>query len=120
MRMGLGKRRWKPSTPGWTGFAGSARRWRTTSSKSFGRAANAPRLPEAGNHRRIVTARPRCAVWQYACRRRLLNDTVDPADATAIGRRFQLALGWLAIGALAGLRIPFLGVVVVAAFNVFY
>ena len=60
------------------------------------------------------------AVWQYACRHRLLNDTLDPADATAIGRRFQLALGWLAIGALAGLLIPFLGVAVIAAFNVFY
>jgi uncharacterized membrane protein len=60
------------------------------------------------------------AVWRYACRHRLLSDTLDPAAATAIGRRFQLALGWLAFGALAGLLIPFLGVAVIAAFNVFY
>jgi uncharacterized membrane protein len=60
------------------------------------------------------------AVWQYACRHRLLRESLDPADATAIGRRFRLALAWLAIGALLGLLIPFLGVAVIAAFNVFY
>ena len=60
------------------------------------------------------------AVWQYARRHRLLKDTLDPAGRTAIGRRFQLALVWLAIGALLGLPVPFLGVAVIAAFNVFY
>jgi TMEM175 potassium channel family protein len=60
------------------------------------------------------------AVWQYACRHRLLRETLDPAGLTAIGRRFQLALAWLAVGALLGLLIPVLGVAVIAAFNVFY
>jgi len=60
------------------------------------------------------------AVWQYARRHRLLKDTLDPAGRTAIGRRFQLALAWLAIGALLGLLVPVLGVAVIAAFNVFY
>jgi uncharacterized membrane protein len=60
------------------------------------------------------------AVWQYARRRRLLNTALDPAVATAIGRRFQLALGWLALGALLGAALPILGVLVIAAFNGFY
>jgi uncharacterized membrane protein len=60
------------------------------------------------------------AVWLYACRHRLLRESLDPAGATAIGRHFRLALAWLAIGALLGLLIPFLGVAVIAAFNVFY
>jgi uncharacterized membrane protein len=60
------------------------------------------------------------AVWQYARRHRLLSETLDPVGATAIGRRFQLALAWLTIGALLGLLTPFLGVAVIAAFNVFY
>ena len=59
-------------------------------------------------------------VWQYARRHRLLSETLDPADTTAIGRRFQLALAWLTTGVLLGLLIPFLGVAVIAAFNVFY
>ena len=60
------------------------------------------------------------AVWQYAGRHRLLSETLDAADATAISRRFQLALAWLTIGALLGLLIPLLGVAVIAAFNVYY
>ena len=60
------------------------------------------------------------AVWQYARRHRLLSETLDPADATAIGRRFQLALAWLTTGTLLGLLIPVLGVAAIAAFNVFY
>lgn len=60
------------------------------------------------------------AVWQYARRRGLLSETLDAAGATAIGRRFQLALAWLTAGALLGLLIPLLGVAVIAAFNVFY
>jgi uncharacterized membrane protein len=39
---------------------------------------------------------------------------------TAISRRFQLALAWLAIGALLGAFLPVLGVVVIAAFNAYY
>ena len=60
------------------------------------------------------------AVWHYARRHRLLSESLDPAGATAIGRRFQLALAWLTTGALLGLLIPFLGIAVIAAFNVFY
>ena len=60
------------------------------------------------------------AVWQYASRHRLLSETLEPAGATAIGRRFQLALAWLTAGALLGLLLPFLGIAVIAAFNVFY
>ena len=60
------------------------------------------------------------AVWQYAGRHRLLSDTLDPAGATAISTRFQLALAWLTTGALLGAVLPVLGVVVIAAFNAFY
>ena len=42
-----------------------------------------------------VTALTFNAVWRYAPRHGLLSDALDPAGATAIGRRFQLALaGW--------------------------
>jgi uncharacterized membrane protein len=67
-----------------------------------------------------VTALTFNAVWQYARRYRLLSQALDPAGATAIGRRFQLALAWLAAGALLGAALPVLGVVVVAAFNAYY
>jgi uncharacterized membrane protein len=60
------------------------------------------------------------AVWQYATRHRLLSDALEPAGATAIGRRFQLALAWLAAGALLGAVLPVLGLVVIVAFNAFY
>jgi uncharacterized membrane protein len=60
------------------------------------------------------------AVWQYARRRGLLSDALDPAGATAIGRRFQLALVWLATGALLGAVLPILGLAMVVAFNAFY
>ena len=60
------------------------------------------------------------AVWRYACRHRLLSETLDPAGARAIGRRFQLALAWLTAGALLGLLVPLAGVAVIAAFNAFY
>src|SRR5262250_2108434 len=60
------------------------------------------------------------AVWQYAGHHRLLTETLDPAGATAIGRRFELALAWLTAGALLGLLLPVLGVALIAAFNVFY
>jgi uncharacterized membrane protein len=60
------------------------------------------------------------AVWQYACRHRLLSEALAPAGATAIGRRFQLALAWLATGALLGALLPVFGVAVIVAFNAFY
>jgi len=67
-----------------------------------------------------VTALTCNAVWQYACRHRLLSEALDSAGATAISRRFQLALAWLATGALLGALLPVLGVAVIAAFNAFY
>lgn len=60
------------------------------------------------------------AVWQYAARHRLLSETLDPAGASNIGRRFQLALGWLTVAALLGILVPFLGLGGIAAFNAFY
>jgi uncharacterized membrane protein len=67
-----------------------------------------------------VTALTFNAVWQYARRHGLLSDVLDPAGATAISGRFQLALAWLTTGALLGAVLPVLGVVVIAAFNAFY
>jgi uncharacterized membrane protein len=67
-----------------------------------------------------VTALTFNAVWQHARRRRLLDEALDAAGATAIGRRFQLALAWLAAGALLGAALPVLGVAVIAAFNAYY
>ena len=60
------------------------------------------------------------AIWRYARRHQLLSKALDAAGASAIGRRFQLALAWLTTGALLGLLIPFLGVAVIAAFNAYY
>jgi uncharacterized membrane protein len=67
-----------------------------------------------------VTALTFNAVWQYARRHGLLSDALGPAGATAISRRLQLALAWLATGALVGALIPSLGVAVIVAFNAFY
>jgi uncharacterized membrane protein len=67
-----------------------------------------------------VTALTFNGVWQYARRHGLLSEALDSAGATAISRRFQLALAWLASGALLGVVLPVLGVAVIAAFNVFY
>jgi uncharacterized membrane protein len=67
-----------------------------------------------------VTALTFNGVWQYASRHGLLSEALDLAGATAISRRFQLALAWLASGALLGAVLPVLGVAVIAAFNVFY
>ena len=36
------------------------------------------------------------------------------------GRRFQLALVWLTVGALLGAAVPILVVIVIAAFNAYY
>jgi TMEM175 potassium channel family protein len=67
-----------------------------------------------------VTALTFNGVWQYARRHGLLSQALDPAGATAIGRRFQLALAWLASGALLGAVLPILGVIVIAAFNAYF
>jgi len=55
-----------------------------------------------------------------ARRHRLLSEAIDAGGATAIGRRFELALAWLTTGALLGALLPVLGVIVIAAFNAFY
>jgi uncharacterized membrane protein len=60
------------------------------------------------------------AVWQYASRHELLSEALDPAATTAISRRFQLALAWLAIGVVLGALLPVAGVAVIAAFNAYY
>jgi uncharacterized membrane protein len=60
------------------------------------------------------------AVWHYARGHGLLSEALDPEGAKAIGSRFQLALAWLAAGALLGALLPALGVAVIAAFNAFY
>jgi uncharacterized membrane protein len=60
------------------------------------------------------------AVWQYARRGGLLSATLSAAGARAISRRFQLALAWLATGALLGVLLPVSGVAVIVAFNAFY
>jgi uncharacterized membrane protein len=61
------------------------------------------------------------AIWGY-CRhgRRLLGPTIDSAGASAISRRFRIALAWIAIGTLLGALVPVLGVAVIAAFIPFY
>ena len=67
-----------------------------------------------------VTALTFNAVWQYACRHHLLNEALDAAGAAAIGRRFRLALAWLASGALLAAALPALGLVAIAGFNAYY
>jgi uncharacterized membrane protein len=67
-----------------------------------------------------VTALTFNAVWQYARRRRLLSDALDPVGATAITRRFQLALAWLTTGSLLGAALPVVGLAIIVAFNAFY
>ncbi|MEW2332113.1 TMEM175 family protein [Micromonospora chersina] len=46
--------------------------------------------------------------------------TIDSAGVRAIGRRFRLALTWIAVGTLLGAVLPALGVAVIAAFIPFY
>jgi TMEM175 potassium channel family protein len=60
------------------------------------------------------------AVWRYAYRQRQLSEALGSAGATAISRRFQLALAWLSTGAVLGALLPVLGLAVIAAFNAFY
>jgi uncharacterized membrane protein len=60
-------------------------------------------------------------IWWHARRdRRLLTTAIHSTAATAIARRFQLALAWLAAGTLLGALLPALGVAVIAAFNLYY
>ena len=68
----------------------------------------------------VLTALTFNAVWQYALRHGLLSEALDSAGATAISRRLQLALAWLATGALLGALLPVLGLTVIAAFNAYY
>jgi uncharacterized membrane protein len=60
-------------------------------------------------------------IWWYARRdHRLVSKGLDAADATAIGRRFQLALAWIGTGILLGVLFPPLGVAVIASFIPYY
>jgi uncharacterized membrane protein len=60
-------------------------------------------------------------IWWYVRRdRRLLAPTIDAAGVTAVGRRFRLALVWLATGTALGVLLPALGVAVIAAFVLYY
>jgi uncharacterized membrane protein len=67
-----------------------------------------------------VTALTFNAVWQYAKRHELLGPALTPAGATAISRRFELAVAWLGGAALLGGFVPIAGVVLIAAFNAAY
>ncbi|HEX8935242.1 MAG TPA: TMEM175 family protein [Pseudonocardiaceae bacterium] len=61
------------------------------------------------------------AIWWYARHdRRLLVTTIDSAGVRAIGRRFRLALAWIATGTVLGALLPALGVAVIAAFIPYY
>ncbi|MBO0874898.1 MAG: hypothetical protein J2P19_16060, partial [Pseudonocardia sp.] len=60
-------------------------------------------------------------IWWYARRdHRLLANTIDSAGVRAISWRFLLALAWIGTGTLLGALLPALGVVVIAAFIVYY
>jgi uncharacterized membrane protein len=67
-----------------------------------------------------VTALTFNAVWQYACRHRLLSEALVSSGARAISKRFQLAVAWLAAGAVLGAVLPVLGLAVIAVFNAYY
>jgi uncharacterized membrane protein len=58
--------------------------------------------------------------WHARHHRRLLQSAIDSAGVRAIGRRFQLALAWIATGVVLGALLPALGVAVIAAFIPFY
>jgi len=60
-------------------------------------------------------------IWGYARREhRLLATTIDSVGASAIGRRFRLALVWIAAGTLLGALLPVLGIAVIGAFIPYY
>jgi Endosomal/lysosomal potassium channel TMEM175 len=61
------------------------------------------------------------AIWDYARHHhRLLGTTIDWVGASAISRRFRLALVWIATGTLLGALLPVLGMAVIAAFIPYY
>jgi uncharacterized membrane protein len=68
----------------------------------------------------VVTALTFNAVWQYACRHALVSKALGAASTTAISRRFEFALAWLATGTVVGAVLPVLGVAVIVAFNAYY
>jgi uncharacterized membrane protein len=68
----------------------------------------------------VATALTFNAIWRHARRHQLVSETISPTGATAIGRRFQLALAWLTIGTALGALLPALGVALIVAFNAFY
>jgi TMEM175 potassium channel family protein len=60
-------------------------------------------------------------MWWYARRHHeLVHDHLDDVGARAIGRRFWLALVWIATGTALGVLLPALGVAVIAAFIPYY
>jgi uncharacterized membrane protein len=60
-------------------------------------------------------------IWGYARHdHRLLGTTIDSLGASAISRRFRLALVWIGTGTLLGALLPVLGMAVVAAFIPYY
>jgi uncharacterized membrane protein len=60
-------------------------------------------------------------IWGYARQgQRLLGTTIDAVGAKAIGRRFRLALAWIATGTLLGALLPVLGIAVIAPFIPYY
>jgi uncharacterized membrane protein len=60
-------------------------------------------------------------IWGYARHdQRLLATNIDSVGARAIGRRFRLALVWIATGTLLGALLPVLGMAVIAAFIPYY
>ena len=60
-------------------------------------------------------------IWWYVRRhRRLLRADIDAVGVRSIGRRFQLALAWIAVGTVVGAFVPAVGVAVIAAFIPFY
>lgn len=60
-------------------------------------------------------------IWWHARHdRRLLTESIDQAGVTAIARRFQLAMVWIATGTALGAVVPALGVAVIAGFIPYY
>jgi uncharacterized membrane protein len=60
-------------------------------------------------------------IWGYARQgQRLLGTTIDAVGAKAIGRRFRLALAWIATGTLLGALLPVLGIAVIAPYIPYY
>jgi uncharacterized membrane protein len=60
-------------------------------------------------------------IWGYARHgHRLLGTTIDAVGASAISRRFRLALAWIATATLLGALLPALGVAVIALFIPYY